>query len=195
MRRSSSAIAASCAAAASASPASARAWAVVDDTAARLLAIRADSSATSPRLRLISFVVAVCSSMAAATDSWLSLMCSIVAVISAMAVTAAVVSRWMSSIWPAISPVALAVSWDSSLTWPATTAKPAPAWPARAASMVALRASRLVWSAIDVMTCTTEPIDGRRLAEPVHNRLGGGRRGHRGGGDRRPRRRIRGRSR
>ena len=44
--------------------------------------------------------------------------------------------------------VALAVSPARSLTSPATTAKPLPASPARAASMVALSASRLVWSAM-----------------------------------------------
>ena len=40
----------------------------------------------------------------------------------------------------------------------ATTAKPLPASPARAASMVALRASRLVCSAIEVIILTTLPI-------------------------------------
>ena len=46
----------------------------------------------------------------------------------------------------------------SSLTSLATTANPLPASPARAASMVALRASRLVWPAIEVMTLMTLPI-------------------------------------
>ena len=40
----------------------------------------------------------------------------------------------------------------------ATTAKPRPASPARAASMVALRASRLVCSAIAVISLTTSPM-------------------------------------
>ncbi len=40
----------------------------------------------------------------------------------------------------------------------ATTANPAPAWPARAASIVALRASRFVCSAIEVISLTTLPI-------------------------------------
>ena len=57
-----------------------------------------------------------------------------------------------------MSSVALAVSWARSLTSPATTAKPLPASPARAASMVALSASRLVCSAIEVMIFTTLPI-------------------------------------
>ena len=54
-----------------------------------------------------------------------------------------------------MSSVAFAVSWASSLTSLATTAKPLPASPARAASMVALSASRLVCSAMLVITLTT----------------------------------------
>ena len=54
--------------------------------------------------------------------------------------------------------MAFAVSRARSLTSPATTAKPLPASPARAASMVALRASRFVCSAIEVITLTTDPI-------------------------------------
>src|SRR4051794_18075149 len=57
-----------------------------------------------------------------------------------------------------MSSVALAVSWASSLTSLATTAKPLPASPARAASIVAFRASRFVCSAIEVITFTTLPI-------------------------------------
>ena len=57
-----------------------------------------------------------------------------------------------------MSSVALAVSWASSLTSLATTAKPLPASPARAASMVAFSASRLVCSAMLVITFTTLPI-------------------------------------
>ena len=51
--------------------------------------------------------------------------------------------------------VAAAVSCASFLTSPATTAKPRPASPARAASIVALSASRLVWLAIPLITCVT----------------------------------------
>ena len=54
--------------------------------------------------------------------------------------------------------MASAVSLASSFTSLATTAKPLPASPARAASMVALRASRFVCSAMEVMTFTTSPI-------------------------------------
>ena len=56
-----------------------------------------------------------------------------------------------------ISSVAFAVCWARSLTSPATTAKPLPSSPARAASIVAFRASRLVCSAIEVIRRTTSP--------------------------------------
>ncbi len=64
----------------------------------------------------------------------------------------------MASILRLISSVALAVSLASSLTSLATTAKPLPASPARAASMVAFRARRLVCWAMEVMTLMTCPI-------------------------------------
>ena len=57
-----------------------------------------------------------------------------------------------------ISSVAAAVARASSLTSPATTAKPRPASPARAASIVALRASRFVCSAIAEIVLTTAEI-------------------------------------
>ncbi len=49
----------------------------------------------------------------------------------------------------------MAVSWARSLTSEATTANPLPASPARAASIVALSASRFVWAAMAVMVWTT----------------------------------------
>ena len=49
-------------------------------------------------------------------------------------------SAWIAAIRYPMSSVARAVSWDSSLTSLATTAKPLPSSPARAASMVALSA-------------------------------------------------------
>ena len=58
----------------------------------------------------------------------------------------------------AMSSVALPVSFASCFTSLATTAKPFPASPARAASMVALSANRLVCSAIEVMTFTTSSL-------------------------------------
>ena len=54
--------------------------------------------------------------------------------------------------------VAAEVCWDSSLISPATTAKPRPATPARAASMVAFRARRCVWAEMADMVEVTVPI-------------------------------------
>ena len=83
---------------------------------------------------------------------------SMVPLISLMAPTDSWVAAWMPVIcWP-ISPVALAVCSASALTSEATTAKPRPASPARAASMVALSASRLVWPAMVLISSTTSPM-------------------------------------
>jgi hypothetical protein len=60
--------------------------------------------------------------------------------------------------------VARAVWLASSFTSAATTAKPRPASPARAASIVAFSASRLVWPAMVVIIVTTSPI---RAAAPL----------------------------
>ena len=57
-----------------------------------------------------------------------------------------------------IAYVASAVCFARSLISLATTAKPFPASPARAASMVALSASKLVCSEISVMVSVTFPI-------------------------------------
>ena len=72
-------------------------------------------------------------------------------------------SLCIASILPPMSSVALAVSRANSFTSLATTANPRPASPARAASMVALSASRFVCSAIEVMTFTTLPISALEL--------------------------------
>ena len=76
----------------------------------------------------------------------------------AIATTALLESPWMASIFRPMSSVALAVCLASSLTSLATTANPFPASPARAASIVAFKASKLVCWAIDVMTLMTLPI-------------------------------------
>ena len=65
---------------------------------------------------------------------------------------------WMAAICARISLVARAVWLASSLTSLATTAKPRPDSPARAASMVALSASSEVWPAIDWISLITTSI-------------------------------------
>src|SRR5689334_7174311 len=95
-------------------------------------------AAASLTLRLISLLVAVCSSTAAAMVVWYWLTFAMISAIVAMASTARVMSFWMASTLAEMFSVALLVSCASSLTSPATTAKPLPASPARAASMVAL---------------------------------------------------------
>ena len=75
-----------------------------------------------------------------------------------MAPTAPVVAACTAMISLEISSVALAVCTASDLTSDATTAKPLPASPARAASMVALSASRLVWPAMARISLITSPI-------------------------------------
>ncbi len=75
-----------------------------------------------------------------------------------MASTASLVAAWIWVICAPISSVALPVWLARLLTSEATTAKPLPASPARAASMVAFRARRLVWLAMLVIRPTTAPI-------------------------------------
>src|SRR3989344_3035657 len=60
--------------------------------------------------------------------------------------------RTLAAIRPRISRAAVLLRWDSPRTSPATTAKPRPCSPARAASTAALRASRLVWNAMSSIT-------------------------------------------
>ena len=69
--------------------------------------------------------------------------------------------RWRWPVWPA-----------SALTSPATTAKPRPASPARAASMVALSASRLVCSAMSVIRAMTSPMRRGRFAQFLDREIG-----------------------
>ena len=122
------------------------------------LAMSPTPLAASAMLRPISLVVTVCSSTARGDG-----VRDVVDLVddrcrSPIAFTAPLVSLWIASIFWLMSSVALAVCLASSLTSLATTAKPLPASPARAASMVALRASRLVCCAIEVITLITLPI-------------------------------------
>src|SRR5207237_1053263 len=75
-----------------------------------------------------------------------------------IAATVSLVARCMALIWAEISSVAFAVWLDRLFTSEATTAKPRPASPARAASMVAFSASRLVWLAMALIMSVTAPI-------------------------------------
>ena len=72
--------------------------------------------------------------------------------------SAAWVSAWIASTRLTMSAVAVPVSAARSLTSLATTANPRPASPARAASIVALRASIVVWPAMPRIDSTTSPM-------------------------------------
>ena len=106
----------------------------------------------------ISRVAEPCSSTAEAMVVVISLIRRMVPVMPLMALTALPVTACIWLTWAWMSSVALAVWLARFLTSEATTAKPLPASPARAASMVALRASRLVCEAISLMRLTTSPI-------------------------------------
>ena len=75
-----------------------------------------------------------------------------------MAPTVRSAALWIDPTCPVMRSVASAVWPASALTSEATTAKPRPAAPARAASIVALSASRLVCSATSRISVTTVPI-------------------------------------
>src|SRR5664280_718339 len=92
----------------------------------------------------ISLVAALCCCTDAATAAVYSSISCMRWAIRPIASTALSVEFCTSMIWLEISSVAFAVCTASDFTSAATTAKPRPASPARAASMVALSASRLV---------------------------------------------------
>jgi len=127
--------------------ASVTAWEVVPRWVT-LLEITSVPEAASETERLISAVVAVCSSTADAIVVWQSLISSMMVVIRPIASVVAPLWVRIEAMRLPMSSVARAVSWARSLTSPATTAKPLPASPARAASIVALRARRLVCAAM-----------------------------------------------
>ncbi|MNT31454.1 hypothetical protein D3C72_1672880 [compost metagenome] len=115
-------------------------------------------SATWVTLAAISRVAADCSSTAPAMAEAMSATLRMVSVMLPMAPTEVWVADCMAETWDEISCVARAVWSDRLFTSEATTAKPLPASPARAASMVAFRASSLVWPAMSLIRVTTLPI-------------------------------------
>ncbi len=121
-----------------------RIWTTLEET---WVATRAESAA----LRPISPLAADCSSTAVAVAAAASSICSITPITARMEATLSPTAARRPLIWAAISPVALAVWPARFFTSVATTAKPLPASPARAASMVAFSASRLVCPAMDAM--------------------------------------------
>ena len=116
-------------------------------------------------LSAISPVVAFCSATAPLTFSNTGRIASIACEMRCTASTEPAASRCSASIFLVISSVAFWVCTASAFTSVATTAKPRPASPARAASMVELRASSVVCRAICAIRLTTLPIaadDSRR---------------------------------
>src|ERR1700680_1919553 len=105
-------------------------------------------SAARCTFREISWVAAPCSSTADAIVAEISDIRAMVAPISLIAVTESLGADWMSAICWLISSVAFAVCSAGALPSAATTANPLPASPARAASMVAFSAKRLVCPAM-----------------------------------------------
>ena len=139
-------------------------------------AVWVDRSRMFTRLRSTSRATSACCSAALAITRLRSLICEMAAVIFSSALPA-LLAR--CRVWPACSALLLrasTVSWvpcwipviicsissvefwvrcASERTSSATTAKPRPASPARAASMAALRASRLVCPAMPRITSST----------------------------------------
>ena len=109
-------------------------------------------------LRAISPVAAVCCCTADATDVPISLIPPITWAIEPIARTASAVPFCTRAIRPMISSVAWAVWLARPFTSLATTAKPRPASPARAASIVAFSANKLVCAAMFLINETISPI-------------------------------------
>ena len=114
--------------------------------------------AASLVLRVISRVAEACCSTAEAIAAEVWSISPTVAAMPAIASTVCRVEAWIAEIWLEISSVALAVWPARFFTSCATMVNPFPASPARAASIVAFSASRLVWVAICWIRPTTAPI-------------------------------------
>jgi len=109
-------------------------------------------------LRAISLVAEPCSSIAEAIAMPIWSISVITSTTFLIAATVSSLALWIAATCSEISVVALAVWPASDFTSEATTAKPLPASPARAASMVAFNASRLVCAAMVWISVTTSPI-------------------------------------
>src|SRR5258705_13001218 len=94
-------------------------------------------------LRAISRVASPCWSIAVERLTVISLICAMVSVIPPIERTASLVEACMAATWAEISSVALAVWLASAFASEATTAKPRPDSPARAASMVAFEGEQI----------------------------------------------------
>ena len=110
--------------------------------------IESAASAVSSTAAVIIVTVCACSSIAWRMRSAEVCTSSTVPWIEPLASTVWRVACWIAVILAVMSSVARAVCEARLFTSWATTAKPRPASPARAASMVALRARRLVWPAM-----------------------------------------------
>ncbi|KPW08983.1 hypothetical protein ALO42_102694 [Pseudomonas syringae pv. atrofaciens] len=145
----------------------------------------ADKSRMRTRLRSTSRATSACSSEALAitvlrssitmtelamlastalADSACCLVRCACSVLTSSATRVLLVPCWMCPIMVSISRVDSLVRWARARTSSATTAKPRPASPARAASMAALRASRLVCSDTARITSRTLVISSVRVA-------------------------------
>src|SRR5438552_7322415 len=112
------------------------------------------SSAARCMLEDISLVTVLCSSTAAAVDVTYSLTSWMALLIESSAVTTSPEMPFKLSISVSILSVACFAWLARLLTSDATTAKPRPASPARADSIVALSASRLIWPVMLPMIST-----------------------------------------
>ena len=125
----------------------------------------------------MSLVVSFCSATALLTCSNTGRIASIALEMRCTASTEPAASFCSASIFCLISSVAFWVCTASAFTSDATTAKPRPATPARAASMVEFSASSVVCFAICAIRLTTLPIAAEDSRKPIDIEAGFVRRG------------------